>query len=82
MLRTLISTQVKHNHYGYDFRRVHLRITMILALGLVTLGCKTIRLDKPVIKFAKVIGHTENFYNFRITFLVPYNKGFGRITRC
>ena len=33
---------------------------MILALGLVALRGKTICLDKPVIKFAKVIGHIEN----------------------
>ena len=64
MLETLISTQVKHNHYGYDLRRGHLRSAMILALGLVALRCKTISLDKAVIKFAKVIGHTENFSNF------------------
>lgn len=37
---------------------------MILALGLVALRCKTISLDKAVIKFSKVIGHTENFSNF------------------
>ena len=64
MFETLIPTQVEQNHYGYDLRRGHLRITMILAFGLVALRCKTISLDKAVIKFAKVIGHTENFSNF------------------
>ena len=64
MFETLIPTQVEQNHYGYDLRRGHLRVAMILALGLVALVCKTIRLDEPVIKFAKVIGHTENFSNF------------------
>jgi hypothetical protein len=64
MLETLISTQVEQNHYGYDLSRGHLRVAMILAFGLVTLSCKTICLDKSVIKFAKVIGHTENFSNF------------------
>ena len=37
---------------------------MILAFGLVALRGKTICLDKPVIKFAKVIGHIENLSNF------------------
>ncbi len=64
MLETLISAQVEQNHYGYYLCRGHLRVAMILALGLVALGCKTIRLDEPVIKFAKVIGHTKNFSNF------------------
>lgn len=46
MPQTLISAQVKKNHYGYDPGRGYHR------------------LDKPVIKFAKVIAHTENFSNF------------------
>lgn len=62
MLETFISTQMEQNHY--DLSRGHLRVAMILAFGLVTLRSKTICLDKPVIKFAKVIGHTENFSNF------------------
>lgn len=64
MLETLISAQMEQNHYRYDLRRGHLRVAMILALRLVTLRGKTISLDKSVIKFAKVIGHTENLRNF------------------
>ena len=64
MLETFISAQVEQNHYGYDLRRGHSRVAMILAFGLVALRCKTVCLDESVIKFAKVIGHTENFSNF------------------
>ena len=64
MLETLVSAQVEQNHYGYDLRRGHSRVAMILAFGLVALRCKTVCLDESVIKFAKVIGHTENFVNF------------------
>ena len=64
MLETFISAQMEQNHYGYDFRRGHSRVAMILAFGLVALRCKTVCLDESVIKFAKVIGHTENFVNF------------------
>ena len=64
MFETLIPTQVEQNHYGYDLRRGHSRVAMILAFGLVALRCKTVCLDESVIKFAKVIGHTENFGNF------------------
>lgn len=64
MPETLISAQVEQNHYGYDLCREHLRIAMIPAFGLVELGNKTICFDEPVIKFAKVIGHIENFSNF------------------
>ena len=59
MLETFISAQVEQNHYGYDLRRGHSRVAMILAFGLVALRCKTVCLDESVIKFAKVIGHTE-----------------------
>ena len=38
MLETLISAQMEQNHYGYDLRRGHPRVAMILALGLVALG--------------------------------------------
>ena len=64
MLETFISAQVEQNHYGYDLRRGHSRVAMILAFGLVSLRCNTVCLDESVIKFAKVIGHTENFRNF------------------
>lgn len=63
-LEIFVSTQMKQYHYSYDFRRGHLRLAMIFALGLVALRGKTICLDKPVLKFTKVIGHTENFCNF------------------
>lgn len=64
MPETFISAQVEQNHYSYDLRRGHSRVAMILAFGLVALRCKTVCLDESVIKFAKVIGHTENFGNF------------------
>lgn len=47
MLETLISAQMEQNRYGYYLCRGHLRVAMILALGLVALECKTIRLDEP-----------------------------------
>ena len=49
---------------------------MILALGLVALRGKTICLDKPVIKFAKVIGHIENLSNFVSCNLYPGHIGY------
>lgn len=53
MLETFISAQVEQNHYGYDLRREHSRVEMILAFGLVALRCKTVCLDESVIKFEK-----------------------------
>lgn len=54
MLETFISAQVEQNHYGYDLRRGHSRVAMILAFGLVALRYKTVCLNESVIKSSDI----------------------------